>query len=315
MNAINSTLLATLLLTACTAEKDSPAMPSTTTATAPKTTAAVTSGRVAVNGIDYYYELHGRGEPLLLLHGGLGTLDMFGATLDQLAASHTVIAVEIQGHGRTTLGDRKFDLADMGDDMSAIVKHLGYAQVDAMGYSLGAGIAFRFAVQHPAQVRKLVLVSAGFSSDGFYPEMRPMQGQLTGAMAPMMKDTPMYKSYVAVAPHPEQFPQLLDRIGELMRGSYNYRDDVKKLTMPTMLVCGDSDMFSLDHIVEFYHLLGGGLRDAGWQREHMSKNRLAILPNQTHYDMAVAPALAPTALGFLDGTTPPVWTAPVASTK
>jgi pimeloyl-ACP methyl ester carboxylesterase len=122
-------------------------------------------------------------------------------------------------------------------------------------------------------------------------------------MAPMMKDTPMYKSYVAVAPHPEEFPKLLDRMGAYMRKSYNWADDVKRLTMPTMLVCGDSDMFRLDHMVEFYHLLGGGQRDAGWMREHMSKNRLAILPNVTHYDMFMAPQLVPTVRPFLDGKT------------
>ena len=111
-------------------------------------------------------------------------------------------------------------------------------------------------------------------------------------MAEMMKDTPMYKSYVAVAPNPEDFPKLLDRMGELMRTPYDWADDVKKLKMPVMLVYGDSDMFRPEHIVEFYQLLGGGLKDAGWMREHMSKNRLAILPDLTHYEMFAAPALA-----------------------
>jgi pimeloyl-ACP methyl ester carboxylesterase len=185
--------------------------------------------------------------------------------------------------------------------MAEIVKQLGFPQVDVMGYSMGAGVAFRMAVQHPASVRRLVLVSGFFSQDGFYPEMLPMQAQVGSAMAEAMKNTPMYQSYIKVAPHPEDFPKLLDRMGELMRKPYNWADDVKKLTMPTMLVYGDSDMFRPEHMVEFYHLLGGGLKDAGWMREHMSKNRLAILPDLTHYEMFMAPQLVPTVRPFLDG--------------
>jgi pimeloyl-ACP methyl ester carboxylesterase len=146
-----------------------------------------------------------------------------------------------------------------------------------------------------------VLVSAGFAQDGFYPEMLPMQAQVGAAMAEQMKDTPMYKSYAAVAPNPADFPRLLDRMGAWMRTPYNWADDVKTLKMPVMLVCGDSDMFRLEHIVEFYHLLGGGLKDAGWQRENMSRNRLAILPDLTHYEIFASPAMGRTALPFLDG--------------
>ena len=111
----------------------------------------------------------------------------------------------------------------------------------------------------------------------------------------------MYKSYVAVAPHPEDFPRLLDRMGELMRTPYDWSADVKTLKMPVMLVYADSDMFRPEHIVEFYQLLGGGLRDAGWMREHMSQNRLAILPDLTHYDIFLSPALPATVRPFLDG--------------
>jgi pimeloyl-ACP methyl ester carboxylesterase len=147
-----------------------------------------------------------------------------------------------------------------------------------------------------------VLVSGFFAHDGFYPELLPMQAAIGGAMAEMMKDTPMYKSYVAVAPNPGEFPKLLDRMGELMRQPYNWADDVVRLHEPVMLVWGDSDMFRPEHMIEFYKLLGGGQRDAGWQREHISNNRLAILPNVTHYDIFTSPALLPTVLPFLDGT-------------
>jgi pimeloyl-ACP methyl ester carboxylesterase len=163
-------------------------------------------------------------------------------------------------------------------------------------------------VQHPDKVRRLVLVSAGFAQDGFYPEMLPQQAQVSAALAPMMKDTPMYTSYVAVAPDPAEFPRLLDAMGELMRQPYDFRGDVARLTMPVMLIFGDADIYRLEHVVEFYQLLGGGLRDAGWQREHMAKNRLAILPDLTHYEMFMSPLLPATALPFLDGkSNAPSW--------
>jgi pimeloyl-ACP methyl ester carboxylesterase len=261
----------------------------------------VKSGHVSANGLDYYYEVHGQGEPLLLLHGGLGSIDMFGPLLPALAEKRQVIGVDLHGHGRTALGDREISLIDMGDDMALILKELGHARVDVLGYSLGAGVAFRLAVQHPASVRRLALVSAGFAQEGFYPEMLPMQAQVGAGMAEAMKDTPMYQSYAAVAPHPEDFPRLLDRMGELMRKPYDWRDDVAKLQMPVLLVYGDSDMFRPEHIVQFYQLLGGGLKDAGWAREHMSPNRLAILPDLTHYEIFMAPELATTVLPFLAG--------------
>jgi pimeloyl-ACP methyl ester carboxylesterase len=269
---------------------------STATGSEPKT-----SGRVEANGVQYYYEIHGQGEPLLLLHGGLGSIDMFGPVLPILAKHRVVLGVDLHGHGRTALGDRKIDMADMGDDMAVILDRLGYEQVDVMGYSLGAGVAFRLAVQHPKKVRRLVLVSASYSTDGLHPEMRPQQGAVSGEMADAMKGTPMYESYMAVAPHPEDFPRLLDRIGEAMSQTFDWSDDIPKLTMPVMLVYGDSDMYRPDHVVDFYRRLGGGLRDAGWQREHQSPNRLAILPDATHYDIFLDPDLPRTVLPFLDG--------------
>ncbi len=259
------------------------------------------SGRLAVNGVDYYYEVHGQGEPLLLLHGGLGSIDMFQPLMPAFTKGRKVIAVDLQGHGRTALGDRPFRLESMGDDMAAIVNQLGHEQVDVFGYSLGGGVAMRMAIQQPQSVRRLVLVSAGFSDAGFYDGIRQQQNGVGAAMIDFMKDTPMYKSYVAVAPKKEEFPKLLDALGNYMRGHYDWSADVPKLKGPVMLVFGDSDMYKPEHVVKFYQLLGGGLRDAGWQRETMSKNRLAILPDLTHYDIFTSPRLAATAMPFLDG--------------
>lgn len=290
----------TIVLTALAALA---ALVAPTAAEAQTATSPTKSGHVTANGVNYYYEIRGQGEPLLLLHGGLGTIDMFGPALPALAKNRTVIAVDLYGHGRTALTDRPVSLPDMGDDMAVIVKALGFNQVDAMGYSLGGGVAFRFAAQHPQVVRRLVLVSAGYAQDGFYPEMLPQQAAVGAAMADMMKNTPMYQSYVKVAPKPQDFPKLLDKMGELMRKPYDYSADVAKLTMPVMLVFGDSDMYRPEHIVKFYQLLGGGLKDAGWMRENMSKNRLAIIPNRTHYDAFFAPELVTLTLPFLNGET------------
>lgn len=207
------------------------------------------TGYVLASGVNYHYEIHGRGEPLLLLRGGLGSIDMFGPVLPMLTRERQIIAVDLHGHGRTALGDRAINLIAMGDEMATLLQKLGHTQVDALGYSMGGGVAFRLAVQHPGLVRRLAIVSAGYAQDGFYPEMLPMQAQVGAAMAEAMKETPMYQSYAAVAPRPEDFPRLLDRMGEWMRAPYNWSEDVKKLTMPVMLVYGDSDMLRPEHIV------------------------------------------------------------------
>jgi pimeloyl-ACP methyl ester carboxylesterase len=259
------------------------------------------SGHAAVNGVDYYYAVYGKGEPLLLLHGGLGQIEMFGPNLARLAQSRQVIGVDLQGHGRTSLGNREISLVDMGNDMAGVLKQLGHDKVDVLGYSMGGGVAFQFAAQHSQRVRRLVLVSTPYGQDGFFPEMLPQQAAVGAGMLEQMKETPMYKSYVAIAPHPEDFPKLLDRMGAYMRKPYDWSADVKKLTMPVILIYGDSDMFRPEHMVKFYQLLGGGLKDAGWQREHMSRNRLAILPNLTHYELGVAPQMLDAALPFLKG--------------
>jgi pimeloyl-ACP methyl ester carboxylesterase len=227
---------------------------------------------------------------------------MFGSNvLPTLAKTRQVIAVDLHGHGRTTLGDRPIDLIDIGNDLAFVLDRLGFTQVDVAGYSFGGGAGLRLAIQHPNVVRRLTIISAPYAQSGFFPEMLPQQAAVGAAMADHMKETPMYTSYVAVAPNPNDFPRLLDRMGEFMRRPYDWSEEVKKLSMPVMLVYGDADMMRPEHIVQFYQLLGGGLKDAGWQREHMSRNRLAILPDVTHYEMFLSPALPGTIVPFLDG--------------
>jgi pimeloyl-ACP methyl ester carboxylesterase len=266
-----------------------------------ETSAAKTSGRVQVLGVDYYYEVRGDGEPLLLLHGGLGSGDMFGPVLPLLTSrGRQVITVDLQGHGRTNLGDRPLRCETIADDVVAVLTRLGRSKVDVLGYSFGSCVALRLAVQHPDKVRRLVLASAPFANDGWYPEMVAQQKQVSAALAPAMKDTPMYTSYKAVAPK-DEFPRLLDAMGDLMRQTYDYSAEVARLKMPVMLVFGDADMVRPEHEIKFYQLLGGGLKDAGWNRENMPRNRLAIVPDVTHYELFSSPRLAETVLPFLSG--------------
>jgi pimeloyl-ACP methyl ester carboxylesterase len=161
-------------------------------ATAPTPTK---SGHVDANGVTYHYEIRGQGEPLLLLHGGLGTSDMFAPVIPAFAGNREVISVDLHGHGRTTLGEREISLIDMADDIAAVVRQIDYRQVDVLGYSLGGGVALRLAIQHPDLVRRLVLVSTPFGTSGFFPEMLPQQAMVSSAMMPMMKETPMYLSW------------------------------------------------------------------------------------------------------------------------
>lgn len=293
------------LLTAIVAVGTSLMTLTAATAEAPKT-----SGKVPVKGVNYHYEVQGQGEPVLLLHGGLASSDLFAPVVPTfLAGGRQVITIDLQGHGRTNLGDRPIRCQTIADDVAAVLTKIGRSKVDVVGYSFGGCVALRLGVQHPERVRRLALVSAPYSHDGWYAEMRPQQASVSAALMPMMKDTPMYITYKAVAPRVDDFPKLLDAMGDLMRQRYDWSAEVAKLKMPVMLVYGDGDMVRPEHIVKFYQLLGGGLKDAGWNRENLPRNRLAIVPDLTHYDMFTTPRIAETVLlRFLKGESgAPTW--------
>jgi pimeloyl-ACP methyl ester carboxylesterase len=255
-----------------------------------------------VNGINLYYETHGSGRPLILLHGGLGSGEMFGPVLPLLAERHQVIAVDLQGHGRTADIDRPIDVRLMAGDIAALIDHLGLGTPDVVGYSLGGGVALQTAAQYPTKVRRLVMASANLRPDAIYPEMRAQQGQVNAAAADFMKDTPMYQLYQRVAPRPEDFPRLLSKIGESMSKDFDFTEDVRGLQVPTLVVAADADMAPPSHYVEVFKLLGGGLRDGGWMGEGRPKggHALAILPGLTHYTMANSPLFAAATLAFLE---------------
>jgi pimeloyl-ACP methyl ester carboxylesterase len=268
------------------------------------TTDAKGTGQYAeVNGINLYYETHSTGRPLILLHGGLGSGEMFGPVLPALAEGHQVIAVDLQGHGRTADIDRPIDLRLMADDIAALIRHLGLDKPDVMGYSLGGGVAFHTAVKYPDLVRKLVICSVYLRQDAAYPELRAQQGQVSAAAAEFMKDTPMYQLYQRVAPRPGDFGRLLDKLGEFMAKDFDFTDEIRSLKVPTLIAGADADMAPPRHFVEMFELLGGGQRDGGWMGEGRPEggHALAILPGVTHYNLFSSPLLAPAALSFLDG--------------
>jgi pimeloyl-ACP methyl ester carboxylesterase len=271
--------------------------------TSDTTTHAKDTGQYAeVNGINLYYEIHGSGRPLILLHGGLGSGEMFGPVLPMLAERHQVIAVDLQGHGRTADIDRPIDVRLMADDIGALIDHLRLAATDVVGYSLGGGVALQTAARHPSKVRRLVMVSANLRPDAIYQEMRTQQGQVNASAVEFLKDTPMYALYQRVAPRPQDFPRLLDKIGVAMSKDFDFTEDVRGLRMPTLVVAADADMAPPSHYAVVFTLLDGGVRDGGWMGEGRPKggHALAILPGLTHYNICTSPLLAAATLAFLD---------------
>ena len=255
-----------------------------------------------VNGINLYFETRGAGRPLILLHGGLGSGEMFGPILPALAEHHQVIAPDLQGHGRTADIDRPLDIRLMAGDIAALIDHLALDQPDVVDYSLGGGVALQTAVRYPAKVRRLVTASAHIRTDAIYPEMRAQQGQVSAAAAEFMKDTPMYELYQRVAPRPGDFPRLLDKIGEAMAVDFDFTEEVRGLQVPTLIVAADADMVPPSHYAEVFRLLDGGLRDGGWMGEGRPRggHALAILPGLTHYSIFSSPLFAAVTLAFLD---------------
>jgi pimeloyl-ACP methyl ester carboxylesterase len=261
-----------------------------------------TGSHAEVNGIRLYVETLGSGTPMVLLHGGLGSGEMFGPILPALAERHQVIAVDLQGHGRTADIDRPLDLRFMADDIAALIEHLQLDKPDVVGYSLGGGVALQTAIRHPHAVGRLVAASANIRRSAIYPEMLEQQGQVSAAAAEFLKGTPMYELYQRVAPRPEDFPRLLDKIGALMAQDFDFTEEVRGLQVPTLIVAADADMAPPSHYAEVFGLLDGGQRDGGWTGEGRPRggHALTILPGLTHYDLCASPLFAAVTLAFLD---------------
>jgi pimeloyl-ACP methyl ester carboxylesterase len=226
---------------------------------------------------------------LILLHGGVGAIEMFGEVLPLLAEGRRVIGVDLQAHGRTADIERPMTFETMANDVAALIEHLGLGEADVMGYSLGGGVALQTAIRHPEVVRKLVLVSTPLKCDGWYPEVLAGMEQMgPGAAEPM----------------PEDWPVLLTKLGELLSQDYDWSEEAAAMEVPTMIVLGDADSVLTSHAVACFELLGSGKQDAGWDSSGMSEARLAVLPGRTHYDIYFSSGLAAAVAPFLDTPEP-----------
>ncbi|HYM97400.1 MAG TPA: alpha/beta hydrolase [Candidatus Sulfotelmatobacter sp.] len=254
-----------------------------------------------LNGIQIAYQRFGSGKPLVLLHGGFGSVEMFGPNLDLLAAGRQVIGVDLQSHGRSPAADRPMTFESMADDIAALIEALELERAAIMGFSLGGGVALRTAIQHPGLVERLVLVSTVFKRRGWHPEMTAGMDSMGPQTAEPMKQSPMYQDYVRIAPRKEDWPVLVTQLTTLLKVDYDWAAETARLPMPVMIVVGDADGMPPSHAVELFGLVGGGKRDANWDRSGMTHHRLAVLPGLTHYDLNTNPALAEAVIPFLDG--------------
>jgi pimeloyl-ACP methyl ester carboxylesterase len=236
------------------------------------------TGYAPVDDLELYYEIHGEGRPLVLLHGAYMTVDMMGPLLTGLAGTRQVIAIEAQGHGRTADADRPLSYERMADDTAGVIRHLEIEQADVFGYSMGGGTALQVALRHPELVRKLVVASAGFRYDGMPAEALAMFPSITPEL---FKGSPMEEAYLRLAPNPGDFPKLVEKLKELDTTDFAWpEDDIRAIAAPTLIVLGDSDGIRLEHAVELFRLRGGGVMGdlAG-----MPQSQLAVLPGTSHF--------------------------------
>lgn len=264
-------------------------------------------GYCSANGLDLYYEIHGSGNPLIVLPGGFMTVEAMGEIVPRLAEHRRVIGVELQGHGHTADIDRPLHFEDMADDIAALIAHLGLGQADLFGYSLGGGVALQTAIRHPEVVRTLALVSAPFRRSGWYPEVLASMARLS---ADAFAGTPMEEGYRQISPKPEAWPTFVGKMRQLLSTDYDWAEGVKSLTCPVLLVIGDADSIPPAHMVAFFGLLGGGQGDG--DMHGLPPARLAILPATTHVGwmpplrgpMSRADLLVPMLTEFLDAPVP-----------
>jgi pimeloyl-ACP methyl ester carboxylesterase len=235
------------------------------------------SGYASVNGLEMYYEIHGSGPPLVLLHGALMTIENFGELVPSLAKTRQVVAIEQQAHGRTADIDRPFSYEQMADDTAALLRQVGIENADVFGYSMGGGIALELAMRHPASVRKLVVAAAAYSNDGVYPEV--LEG-IEKLKPEDLAGSPWQEAYVEVAPDPESWPTLLAKVKDLDRTFEGWSPEaISSIEAPALIIVGDADIVRPEHAVEMLRLLGGGVPGdlAG-----LPRSRLAVLPGTTH---------------------------------
>lgn len=256
------------------------------------------SDRVAVNGVEIHYEIHGEGSPLVMLHGGVNPSEMFGAPLAAMARNHQVIAIHLRGHGLSSDTAAAWSVEQMADDVDAVLETLGFERVDVMGYSLGGGVALQTAIRHPDRVGKLVLIGTSVKSSGNYPEVQAAFEAMPGMAATIggqLAQSPLATLYPDV-----DWEAMMRKSGEMNLKPHDWSADVAGIKAPTLLVFADADMMYPEHIAEMYRLFGGGTRDAGFDgAQRPTVNQLAIIPGATHYDVIQKSSVTDYAKAFL----------------
>jgi pimeloyl-ACP methyl ester carboxylesterase len=257
-------------------------------------------GYAEVHGLKMYYETHGTGKPLMLLPGGLMTIGMMGQILPGLAKTRQVIAVELQAHGHTADIDRLLTYEQMADDAAALIKHLGVARADILGFSVGGCVALQTAIRHPEVVHKLVVISAASKHDGVYPEIHALEASFNPDAAFLSQ---FHEAYVSIAPEPRDWPRLLAKMKQVLAADYDWAQDVAAIQAPTLIVVGDADTVRPAHAVELFGLLGGGKADGAMG--NLPNAQLAVLPGTTEFGiLARTDLLLPIISPFLDAPMP-----------
>jgi pimeloyl-ACP methyl ester carboxylesterase len=233
---------------------------------------------VSVNGLEMYYESHGAGRPLVLLHGAMSTIETsFGAVIPPLAQIRRLIAVEQQGHGRTADVDRPLTYIQMAQDTATLLRKLEIEHADFFGYSMGAGITLELAMQYPELVRRFIVASVAYSNDGFHPDTA---AQIMETTPDDLEESIFHEWYLRVAPNPRDWSTLVGKCNELDREFQGWRPtDIQAITAPALIIIGDSDIVQPEHAVEIFRLVGGGVDgdSAG-----LPASQLAVLPATTH---------------------------------
>jgi pimeloyl-ACP methyl ester carboxylesterase len=260
-----------------------------------------TTGYAPVNGLKMYYEIHGSGDPVVLLHGAFMTItNNWSGWIGELSKTRKVIAVEMQGHGRTADIPRDITYENLADDVAALLDHLKIPRADLIGYSMGGAVAMQCAIRHPDKVRKVVVISSWFRRDGVVKEGLDALAKLT---ADAFKGSPIEAEYKKLSPTPDDFPKFVKRLlATSSKGHDIGTDQLKASTAPMFFIHGDADGVRLEHVAEMFRLKGGEIHGDIKPR---SASRLAILPDTTHVTlMQRMPVIVPMVNDFLDAKPP-----------
>ena len=271
------------------------------------------SGFANVNGVRIWYQTYGKGDPLVLLHGGFGSVEMFGPNLQALSQGRKVIGVDLQAHGGTGPLGRPMSFEAMATDVAELIGALGYDKADVMGYSLGGATALRVAIDHPEVVNRLVVVSTAYAYSNWhkynFEGMKAINADPDGTALSMI-GSPMYQGYIAKAPGGEaSWADAVKEFGTFIGNDYDWSAEVPNITAPTLVIVGDWDAVRINAATKLFELLGGGAQDANWDRSGMGQNHFAVIPNATHYDIINTTAVSETAIPFLNGYAEPATTA------